>query len=608
LSTGWRRLVKLSIEPRLLDHFGIAMYNTAEKAVGELVANAYDADATEVTITLADDSLSVRDDGAGMTAEEVEDDYLRLGRNRRDDAGQKSAGGRAIIGNKGIGKLAGFGIASRVLLSTVREGERTSLTLDRAELESAGLLNEYELEPRIEPSPADEHGTEVVLDGLLEGVSVPPLDRLRASLARQIPPRPGWRILVNGEECSVADIPGERIEIADDIEGFGRVRGFYIIAQSRRGLDPGFAIRVRGRLVQDQTLFGLNQQEHGFFGLARIVGELNADFIDPVDDRSERDDFVVNTSRTGLNPDFPSVQALFDYGREKLRSIADGLTRQRAQERKAAAVARNPELEERLKALGPEIYAKLDGLLDDVIGRLARNESTETIDELVDLIIRYFESDAIRVLVEAVRGADDAEVGRLAELLAEYGVARITEVAHLLHSQLEVIQLLEDRVRSGSLEAEIHRIVARNIWLLRDDLTYWFDNRAFATQLGDQLSAEFDFASGQRPDLACYDNSSLREPGVGMSKLMVVEFKRPGITIGAAELLQVMQYKRVFEESLGGLSGDDIEVIVLGDSFDTSFDRAMFGAGYKLMSYLELLEKARHRYRELYRSLIPDST
>jgi hypothetical protein len=31
-------------------------------------------------------------------------------------------------------------------------------------------------------------------------------------------------------------------------------------------------------------------------------------------------------------------------------------------------------------------------------------------------------------------------------------------------------------VADGALEAEIHSIVAENIWLIRDDLSYWFSN------------------------------------------------------------------------------------------------------------------------------------
>ena len=41
-----------------------------------------------------------------------------------------------------------------------------------------------------------------------------------------------------------------------------------------------------------------------------------------------------------------------------------------------------------MQRLGPEVYAKLDAMIDKIIIQLARNESNKTIDELVDIIVR----------------------------------------------------------------------------------------------------------------------------------------------------------------------------------------------------------------------------
>jgi hypothetical protein len=75
--------------------------------------------------------------------------------------------------------------------------------------------------------------------------------------------------------------------------------------------------------VQEASLFGLNQQTHGYFNLVSIVGELEPDFIDPVDaPQSRRDKFVINTSRSGVNPEDEAVQALDEYAKKKLETIA----------------------------------------------------------------------------------------------------------------------------------------------------------------------------------------------------------------------------------------------------------------------------------------------
>jgi HSP90 family molecular chaperone len=198
--------VKFKVEPRLLDHFGIAMYyNTVPKAIAELCANAYDADASRVEITYTDDEISIVDDGAGMTPSDVENNYLRLGRDRREDAdegGETTPGGRPVIGNKAIGKLAGFGIAQTMIVRTWRNGVETTLTLDREKLEETTDLESFEIESSTKRVKKGSSGTELGLTELLDDINLIEEQKLRAYLARHLPVRAGWAIFVNGVECT----------------------------------------------------------------------------------------------------------------------------------------------------------------------------------------------------------------------------------------------------------------------------------------------------------------------------------------------------------------------------------------------------------------------
>jgi hypothetical protein len=101
-------------------------------AIAELISNAWDADSNQVNVDLplgvpwdpADLSQTIRvsDDGAGMTWEMVRDAYLDVGRDRREvEHTDRSPGGRLLQGRKGVGKLAGFGIADVVEVQTVHK-------------------------------------------------------------------------------------------------------------------------------------------------------------------------------------------------------------------------------------------------------------------------------------------------------------------------------------------------------------------------------------------------------------------------------------------------------------------------------------------------------
>ena len=104
----------LRFHGRIIDSLGIQMYQRPVAAIAELISNAWDADAKRVDVRLPDPLsesavISIEDNGLGMTFADCDGRYLNVGQNRRVEAGDKSPGGRRVLGRKGIGKFAGFG-------------------------------------------------------------------------------------------------------------------------------------------------------------------------------------------------------------------------------------------------------------------------------------------------------------------------------------------------------------------------------------------------------------------------------------------------------------------------------------------------------------------
>ena len=123
----------MTISRMTVDKLGVKLYDRVSAVIAELVANGYDADAEVVTIeapmgtylaTVAEGQVTdaghrivVKDDGCGMTPEVINPFYLKVGGERRKDTrrGNKSAKhGRLVMGRKGVGKLAPFGICNRI--------------------------------------------------------------------------------------------------------------------------------------------------------------------------------------------------------------------------------------------------------------------------------------------------------------------------------------------------------------------------------------------------------------------------------------------------------------------------------------------------------------
>src|SRR5580704_15051964 len=97
-----------SIRPkaRILQLLGDELIGSPRIAVFELVKNAYDADATQVVVTLAylgtdEASVTVRGNGSGMTGDIIQHVWLTPAndhRRQQRESGKRSALGRLPLG------------------------------------------------------------------------------------------------------------------------------------------------------------------------------------------------------------------------------------------------------------------------------------------------------------------------------------------------------------------------------------------------------------------------------------------------------------------------------------------------------------------------------
>lgn len=116
---------------RTVDMLGRQQIANASTAISELFKNAHDAyaDRAEVDLFRSDGLLLIRDDGVGMTPADFEDHWLVLGtESKHAQRGQKAdtyrpsgKPERAIMGEKGIGRLAIALLGRQVLILTRAE-------------------------------------------------------------------------------------------------------------------------------------------------------------------------------------------------------------------------------------------------------------------------------------------------------------------------------------------------------------------------------------------------------------------------------------------------------------------------------------------------------
>lgn len=174
---------RFNISLQVLNHLGRNLYRNFITVLGEAISNSWDADAPNVWVEIDRDNntMSICDDGVGMSEEDFQDKFLKIGYTKRNTGLSKTQKGRPFIGRKGIGKLALLSCAKNItILSKVKGGELVGGVINNEELDQAIKddlnSNEYSLgTPSAEAfnqseTLLQERGTLIIFDQLNDGI------------------------------------------------------------------------------------------------------------------------------------------------------------------------------------------------------------------------------------------------------------------------------------------------------------------------------------------------------------------------------------------------------------------------------------------------------
>lgn len=122
--THERGRLRFAVDSALLLELGEQLVSRKSVALAELVKNAYDADATKVRVAFDTVSLqpggtiTVEDNGQGMTFAEVRDGWMRIATTTKRDEAKSKRFHRTLTGAKGVGRFAARKLAKRLTLDT----------------------------------------------------------------------------------------------------------------------------------------------------------------------------------------------------------------------------------------------------------------------------------------------------------------------------------------------------------------------------------------------------------------------------------------------------------------------------------------------------------
>ena len=205
---------RLTISLNVLEHLGINLYSNVPAVLSEIVANAWDADASEVRVTWdrAAGTIVIQDDGVGMTPSEINERFLSVGYRRRDGQPGPTPKGRHPMGRKGIGKLSLFSIANAVRIETIKGGIKSAFQMKLSEIREQ-ILKEGgsgTYEPTILSVDGIDfpRGTKITLGELRRRQTIGTTRALKKRVARRfsiIGEKHGFRVYVDGDEVTPSD-------------------------------------------------------------------------------------------------------------------------------------------------------------------------------------------------------------------------------------------------------------------------------------------------------------------------------------------------------------------------------------------------------------------
>ena len=573
----------LKFNGRILDQLGIQTYHTPAAAISELISNAWDADASVVKISIPEsidegEEIVIEDNGIGMSFNDCQDKYLNVGYNRRGSHSKEtSLGGRPILGRKGIGKFAGFGIAEIIHVKTTSSdtGEITDFKLDINKLRHDTYISETpkNIDARYHHNSSDsDHGTKITLKSL--NLSNVIRKDFKDNLSRKFLLHrsvDNFKIMINEEpleisELKEADVRYEFPRDYDDaqsrnidedgwcIESIDETHNIAWKVQFTRDTIKirdfqGITIFVNGKLAQNPFFFELVGGIGGQAGQSYMTGQIKADYID------EFDDDLISPERQRINWNMPQTQTLYKWGEKRVKELLIMWHNKRGEERMRELEDRMSIFKTRLEKLDHSKRAGTKKILNK-IGSIS-TIADKDYQEIAISVILAIEKGRLDELWEKISNSETFDTDRFLSVLTEAGVISALTVAEYVKTNLLTISQLKKYVTNKEYETKIRDYVAEHPQLLGPEWELFKQERSLKKTIGDIGAVTFkEPVYDGRVDLILRNGD----------ELLIIEFMRPGLEINWEHVDRCRKYVLTIQSSLSvSESFNKISALIIAD-------------------------------------------
>lgn len=633
-----------TVDLAAVEHLGLNLYSNTAAALTELIANAWDADATEVRITINDDQtqITIADDGHGMSVDDLNNKFLKVAYKRRTEQA-KSPNGRPVMGRKGIGKLALFSIAKHIVITSKQEGQDShALSIDINKLKEC-IASSTPYHPSEEMAGDNEgltHGTTFVLTELLSSRVNQSISAMKKRIARRFSVIGGqdkFDVYVNDEKISHLDrddyrnlqfvwrLPNSKQHtFLEETQKFDfptnqhtyenknySFSGWIGTAYKPKDLDSsdmgninGISILSRGRIFQENILDKISENR---LIKSYITGVVQADFLDDDDD-----DDLATSDRQRVREDDPRYMALVEFIKSLINQMFSIWSKERKKYDVQESVKRYPLLNDWIQEL-PEAHRKQAEELLSTVSHLSINSDKEDDrKELFRSTVLAFERLKLEGSVHEFNTAINSSPAELIKIFSSYDSYEISLYHNVVKSRLNTINLIQDKIKENDYENSIRDFIHEHLWLI--DPTW----ERVSTTAYKETSVHRMFK--EHPDIKDLLSEDERRGRLDLTyrtlggEHIIIELKRPKLSY-KLEIFKLLEQGSKYRDALfkclnqtdpNFTDKDRISVIFLiGERFDRSqkeVEDIFNGIKGRVSTYDEMLTKAKAAYADFLES------
>lgn len=624
--------LKLQFDIGIIELLGDQLYTQLPALLSEYISNSYDADATEVKITIDIDEINekktdiiIEDNGIGIADDidnkilGINEKYLNIGRKRRraDNTSISKVYKRKIQGKKGIGKLAGFGITKKIEITTISNNVLNKFILDYDEMHEIGNNEEYfPSHPNVNEDTTIKCGTIVKLCNISKKTEID-LSNLASSLVKRNKTfDDNFKVYlkknINGIECDNIIIDSEMylntikennniqfewlipdsltsLSVGENvIEYFNQneIKGkIYTTATPLKKDDQGIILYANGKLCQNNSTFS-DRANDNFYQY--LFGNLDVDFIDQ---DIETDN--ISTARDSLVWENEISQELRSNIDEVIRKIQLSWRELRKEDKKE------------------ELQKVIDMDIDKWLGSLPLNERA-TASKLVDTILNdsHIDNSRAKEYVEYVQDMysfstfkelaseivtiDEFNLDNTLRLIKDWKLIESKELAKVSEGRIKTIDSFEKMIAENKSERDvIQPFIEEFPWLLDPKLINFEREVTYLKLLKNNFSDSKLEEKNRRIDFltSMSDNS-----------LYIFELKRPDIKITVDYITQVYDYESFVHKVNPHIN---VKTFLVTNNCEidrtaaSMIDSAVKTNKFDIKTYTELLSAARSYHQDI---------